>query len=138
MGFFPSQGGSIHHTSEPTARVAPAAPARQRLSTSLAAQRQLNARVHRLQPKLEEIEQLQHELRLAGQALGAIVGSAPLAKAYAQFQHDGGITAADWEDWLAGKKLPRSQYRSKRHLRLIVSQDNVPLTRRISSGNSAA
>jgi hypothetical protein len=141
MGFFPSQGGNSHerdHNAEPYARVGPPPPTRKRLSTSLAAQRQQIAGVQHLQPRLEKIERLQRELREAGEALGAILGSAPLAKAYTQFQDQGGITAADWQDWLAGKTLSRNQHRSKRHLRLVVYQDEAPSRCRIGSGGNDA
>ena len=39
---------------------------------------------------------------------------------------------------LAGKTLPRSQHRSKRHLRLVVYQDEAPSRCRIGSGGNDA
>jgi hypothetical protein len=89
----------------------------------LAVQRQQIAGVQRLTRALEEIDYLQQELREAGDGLGAVLTIAPLAKAYCQFQDEGGVTATDWRDWLDGKTLRgRSRHSGKHHLRLVASR----------------
>jgi hypothetical protein len=54
----------------------------------------------------------------------------PLAQAYGQFQHDGGVSAADWERWLAGERGASLRHAGKRHLR-IVSVCSTPLQPRL-------
>ena len=56
----------------------------------------------RLLRALEEIEFLQRELRDAGEGLQAVLSIRPLAKAYARFQTEGGVTGADWQKPAAG------------------------------------
>jgi hypothetical protein len=90
----------------------------------LAEQRLQKPGVQRLTRALHEIEYRQRELQAAADGLRAVLGIRSLAKAYAAFQDEGGVTAADWQDWLEGRRLRgRNQHRSKLHLRLIVNKD---------------
>lgn len=93
---------------------------------------------HRLLRALEDIEFLQAQLRDADTGLRAVLTIHPLGHAFAQFQAAGGVTASDWETWLAGKPLPRRCRRSKRHLRLLSSNKAEPPVASRHGGDHAA
>jgi hypothetical protein len=61
-------------------------------------------------------------LRTAADRVRAALSILPLAKAYAEFQDQGGVSASDWREWLDGKALRSGSHISKGHLRLISSR----------------
>jgi hypothetical protein len=65
---------------------------------------------------LVSVEQAQDELRIAYFILRNALAIAPLAKAFADFQQQGGISADDWRDWSNGYPLDHEPQHSKRHL----------------------
>jgi hypothetical protein len=93
MGFFHRRGrnGLAQHPQPHAALMEPPTAPRSRL----AAQRH---------PTLQEVEVARRELRAATDSLRATLSNLPLAKAYAEFQDQGGISASDWHDWLDGKR----------------------------------
>ena len=120
MGFFHRRGRkelAQHPEAHSTFMGPPPAP-----QSRLAFQRRQIPGVDRVQSTLQEVECAQRELRAAGDSLRAALSILPLAKAYAEFQDQGGISASDWHDWLDGKALRGGSHISKRHLRLISSR----------------
>jgi hypothetical protein len=89
----------------------------------LAAQRQQIPGVRRLLHALAQIEDARAECRAAFVGLRVTLTIMPLAKAFAEFQREGGVTAADWQDWLDGLPLQHQAQRGKGHLRLVVNQE---------------
>lgn len=91
----------------------------------LVLKRQQIAGAQRLRRALEKIELLQRELREAGDGLRSVLSWVPLAKAYAQFQDEGGVTACEWNEWLDGEILcGRGRHRGKGHLRLVADNES--------------
>jgi hypothetical protein len=66
----------------------------------------------------------------AADGLRAALSILPLAKAYAEFQDQGGISAGDWKEWLDGKALHGGSQISKGHLRLISNRIEPSIARR--------
>lgn len=83
--------------------------------------------IQRVLPLLQEIEALQEELRLVAACFQrGVLGSGPVARAYAAFQAEGGVTADDWLDWLAGRTLVgRRKPVAKKHLRLASTNSGA-------------
>jgi hypothetical protein len=108
MGFFHRRGrkGLAQHPPPHGAVMGPPPAGR----SHLAAQRHQIPGVDRLQCTLQEVEVAQRGLRAAADGLRAALSILPLAKAYAEFQDQGGISASDWHDWLDGKALPGNSH----------------------------
>jgi hypothetical protein len=100
-------------------RVARLDQRRQRQQQQLAAQRRRIPGVEQMQPVLAQIEAAQQRLRESAEALRRLLGIAPLAKAFAEFQRQGGVTATDWLAWLAGESGASLSHASKQHLRIV-------------------
>jgi hypothetical protein len=92
-----------------------------------ATQRQQIPGVQRMEYALQQVAAAQQQMREAADGLRAVLSIAPLAKAYAEFQDQGGgVSASDWQDWLDGTALRGGSHTSKRHLRLISSRIEPP------------
>jgi hypothetical protein len=111
---------------------------RQRQQQQLAAQRRQLSGVGRLLPALQEIEAAQQQLREAGENLHAVLSIVPLAQAYDEFQAQGGVSAADWERWLAGEPGASFRHASKRHLRIVSVHSASLQPRRLEQQPSLA
>ena len=105
---------------------APVEIKRRRIRGRLALERQRIAGAERLHYALVSIEAAQEELRIAHGMLRNALTRAPLAKAFADFQQEGGVSADDWRDWLNGYPLDNEPLHSKRHLHLIVNHEPTP------------
>jgi hypothetical protein len=105
----------------------------------VASERQRIAGVQRVQQLLDDIDLLRVDLDTAACDLRALLGHRPLADAFAQFQHEGGVSAGDWEDWLDGREL-RGCQRSNgmRHLRIVADNGCEPNVVKRHGGDHAA
>jgi hypothetical protein len=104
-----------------------------------AIRRQRIAGAQRVQQLLNDIDLLRVDLDMAACDLRALLGHPPLAEAFAQFQHQGGVTAGDWEDWLGGRELRGRQRPSgKRHLRIVADNGCEPTVVKRHGGDHAA
>jgi hypothetical protein len=104
----------------------------------IAAQRRTIPGVDQMRDALEEIEIAQSQMREAGASLRMVLNSAPLAEAYAQFKDEGGISAADWANWLYGKSLGGARHAGKRHLRIVSARETDFLSHRFQQTGHAA
>jgi hypothetical protein len=85
---------------------------------------------------LQRIEHHRGQLNADAETLRSWLNNSQLAAAWGKFTANGGISCADFLNFMQGKQGPRlSPLCQRRHLRLVVSQDKSP-RRRLGSGGT--